>query len=510
MKSIKNKIEAFLDDRKRGGGTVTALIICAVMVVNVLLCYLTQTLGLFFYTAVYTEDFNISGMTDSLFAEAIDDGETVTITFFMERDTLAEHETGSFVLDTVEQFEQRYDGFIKTRFVNTYTKLDEQGNRVDTKKYETDMLGNEVSLNRASVVFESSDGDYRVLSNVINGVGFVDFYTFDANGVIVSFNGETIVASMISWVLADEHKTAYITANHAEQSDSNFATLLSVSGYYLNAINLQDRDVPDDAALLVISNPKNDFERAKAGLDIDTEIERLEKYVKEGGNLYVSLDPYVKRLDNLESFIESHGIKLKSSATDKGELRHLIHDPKNAITIDGYTLLAEMATGGIADSIASTVDSYSKGGIILRDAGALELFGNAKPLLVSSNASELTLGGEVIEGKGGYVIAAHSTYTNSTEGAKTANIFVISSVYITASDALTSNEYSNRDFLYALFEHVFGAKNLPYGANSVTYVTDDLKNLTMGQARIYSTLLLCIPVAIAATGVIITIRRKYR
>lgn len=510
MKSFKNKIGDFLEDRKHGGSTVMALIIAAVIVVNVILCYVTQSFGLYFFVAEYTEDFTISGKTDELFNDAIDDGKTVTITFLMERDTLAEHSTGSFVLDTMEQFAARYENFLKIRYVNTYTKLDQDGNRVDLKKYETDMRGNPVTLNRAAVIFESSDGDYISLTNMIGGVGFVDFFTFDTSGEIVSFNGETITASMICWVLADEHKTAYITANHAEENDMNFATMLSVSGYYISAINLQDKDVPDDAAMVIISNPKNDFERAKEGTGIVTEIERLEKYVKEGGNLYISLDPYVKRLDNLETFIESHGIKLMSSNTENGELRHLVRDPDNAITIDGYTLLADFATGGIADSISQTVNRYSTGGIVLRDACALELSGNAKPLLITSSASECTLGGQVVEQTGSYAVAAHSTYTDTASGAKTANIFVVSSIYLSASDALTSNSYSNRDFIYALFEHAFGAKDLPYGANSVTYVTDTLKNLTMGEARVYTALLISVPVAIAALGIIITIRRKYR
>lgn len=508
MKSFKKKIDAFFDDRRYSTGTVTTLIISSVIVLNLILCYLTQIFGLYFYKAEYTEDFTISGMTDEAFEEAEEQGEKITITFLMDRDSLDAHATGGFVLDTVEQFKQRYENFITLRYVNTLTKLDQDGNRVELEKYKKDMRGNDVSLGRTAVIFESSHS-HRVLSNVVGGVGFVDFYTFDSSGSIVSFNGETIVSSMIMWVLAQEHKTAYITANHSEENDSNFATMLAASGYYLGAINLQDSDVPSDAAMVVISNPKNDFE---AGSGIITEIERLEKYVNAGGNLYVSLDPYVKRLNNLETFIEGFGIKLRSGQTDSGELRYLVRDPNKAITIDGYTILADIAKGGIADSISATVSSYADGGIILRDAAALELSGNAKPVLVTSGGSECTLGGEVADTKGGYTIAAHSTHTHTDDGgvSNTANIFVVSSIYLCSSDAVTSNAYSNRDFIYSLFDHAFGAENPPYGANSVTYFADDLKNLTMGEAKLYTALLLTIPAVIAAVGVAVTIRRKNR
>ena len=507
MNSFKTKIQAFLENRKSSNATATALIICAVMVVNVLLCYVTQAFGLFFYQAEYTEDFTISGMSDELFNSAKDEGKSVTLTFLMERDTLAQHATGSFVLDTAEQFKERYGDFIKLRFVNTLTKLDEDGNRVELEKYKTDNPEGEVILSRSAVIFESSDGNHRVLSNVRGGTGFVDFFTFDSAGSIVSFNGETVISSMICWVLADEHKTAYVTANHAEENDANFATLLAASGYYIKNINLQDTDVPDDAGMLIISNPKYDFERAKPG--IVTEIERLEEYVSRGGNLYISLDPYVKELNNLEDFIATHGIELQSKSTDNGDVRLMVRDPENAITLDGYTLLVDFASGGIADSIAATTERYSKGEIILKDASALKLTGNATPLLVTSPSSVCTAASEIADSAGSYVVAAHSTYTKN-DGAPTANIFVVSSVYISASDALTSNSYSNRDFTYALFEHAFGAQNLPYGANSVTYVTDDLKNLTMGEARLYAALLISLPIALAAVGAVIIIRRKNR
>lgn len=510
MKSIRNKLAAFFEDRKHSGEVATALLICAVMVFNVILCYLTESFGLYFYRAEYTEDFTISGMTDDVFESAIDNGDEITITFLMDRETLENHSTGLFVLDTADQFKERYGDFITLRYVNTLTKLDQDGNRVELEKYKTDMRGNEVTLSRTAVIFESSNGSYRVLSNVQGGVGFVDFYTFNSSGEVVSYNGETIVSSMIMWVLADEHKTAYITANHSESNDVNFATMLAASGYYISAINLQDTDVPDDAAMVVIASPKNDFECAADGR-IETEIERLEKYVQQGGSLYVSLDPYVKRLNNLETFIESFGIKLRSGQTDKGELRHIVRDPDRAVTIDGYTLLSEFATGGIADTISATVNRYSRGGIILRDAAALELYAssNARAVLLSSDSSECTLGDTVVDTEGSYAVAAHSTRV-SDDGENTANLFVISSVYLCSSDAVTSNAYSNRDFIYSLFDHAFGAENPPYGANSVTYVSDDLKNLTMGEAKLYTALLLAIPAVLAAVGFAVIIRRKNR
>ena len=101
-----------------------------------------------------------------------------------------------------------------------------------------------------------------------------------------------------------------------------------------------------------------------------------------------------------------------------------------------------------------------------------------------------------------------STYEN--ENGAVGSVVVSPSVFITATDALTSGGYANREFVYAMIEEVFGAGSPPYGCNTVFYTEDVLENLTMGTARIYAVVLLMIPVAIAAVGVFVTVRRKNR
>ena len=491
-------------------GAATALIILSVMVFNVIFTLLTESFGWYLYRAEYTEDYTVTGMTDEILASA--EGKTVDIIFCMTENELENHTTGKFVLNTAKQYDEKYD-FINITFVNTFTRLDQDNNRVDLEKYKTDMNGNETGIAKTSVVFSSGE-NYRVLTNVYNGTGFVDFFTFDSSGYIASYNGETVLASMVSWVLADEHRTAYITKNHGELSDATFGTLLAAAGYTVKSINLQDEDVPLDASLVIISNPKNDFERG-ANAEVRTEIERLTSYVNRGGSLYVTLDPYVNKLPNLETFIKDFGISFAESEVGGAKLRNIVRDTKNAITPDGYTILAEYASSELADAVSANVKKYNDGGIILREASALDLgeiksgyTGDAQPLLVSTAASVCEVGGEVVDDSGKYCIGAVSTVKG--EDGNTAKIFVMPSVYITASDALISNSYANRDFLYSLFEEFYGADNMPYGCNSVTYVSDDLKNLTMGAARTYTAVLLAIPVILAVTGAVVIIRRKNR
>jgi hypothetical protein len=266
--------------------------------------------------------------------------------------------------------------------------------------------------------------------------------------------------------------------------------------------------VPDDASLLVISNPTSDFEASKDST-VFAEMDRLKAYVERGGNIFVSLDPYAKSLPILEGFLAGHGITLSTTEIASGKrVRNIVKDSENAITPDSFTLIAEYANSSLADKISATVKANGDGGIMLKDVSAITVSGNAKPLLKTSSDAVLEANGKTVSEAGNYCIAAYSEYF--TEGGNKTNIFVVPSIYLAASDALIANGYSNKDFTYSLFEELYGAEGMPYGCEPLLYGSQILENLTMGTARIYTTITLLIPTAILAVGVAVIIRRKYR
>ena len=87
---------------------------------------------------------------------------------------------------------------------------------------------------------------------------------------------------------------------------------------------------------------------------------------------------------------------------------------------------------------------------------------------------------------------------------------MFSSIYISVSDALVTNGYSNTDFMYSLFDNFYGHGGMPYGCDVIKIDTSTLENLTMGTAKIYTALILAVPVAIAIFGAVTVIRRKNR
>ena len=506
MGNFKRKIKDALGGEGFSASTMTALVLAIVAVLNVLLYTLVEFFGLYLYKPE-SDDLTISGATDALFAPAIADGKKVTIYFCYSEDEMKNHDVGSYVYETAKYYEERYPGFIELDYINIITRRNKNGEIVSLSKYQTDMHGNETPIYGSSVIFECGN-NYRVVTDTSTSAGYAPFFTLNSSGEVTSYNGEEVMAGMISWVLTNEHKNAYFTRYHGETVDISFSNLLSCAGYYVDVIDLRKEKVPDDADLLVISNPTSDFEAAREGSGLYAEIDRLKSYVERGGNLYVELDPYVKNLPVLEKFISECGISFSTTDTESGKkIKNMIKDSRNAITTDGFTLVTDFSDDELSQKISANVSKYSGGRVMIREASALTLSENAKPLLVTSSAAVLEAGGETVSTDGPFCVAAYAEVVSEDAVAK---VFVVPSVYLAVSDSLITDGYANKDFIYSLLDEFFGAENLPYGCNVVLYDTQMLENLKMGTAKLYTALILLVPVAVAVVGTVVIVRRKSR
>ena len=486
------------------GAYITAALIAVAVVFNVVIYSLTLLLGLFIYSP-QSDDMSLTGDSELLFGEAIEKGKTVTVIFCNTEDTLKNHDTGAFVYKTANALKEKYPDFINLKYINVITGRDENGERFSLEPYKKDMMGNETKILSSSVIF-TSGRSWRVITDLATSVGYADFYSLDSTGAAYSYNGEEVITSMIAWVLTEEHGRAYFTQGHGETADVAFSNLLSCAGYYVDLINLKKEEVPTDADLLVISNPISDFER---GEGIRTEIERLTDYVKRGGKVYVTVDPYVRELPQLQEFLSDMGITVTDSTTEGGIYsRDLIKDSTKAISTDGLAFVATFGEGQTAKKISEIIGAYGTGSVLVSDVARLTLQDNAEGILYASSTASLVTAGKTSDTGGGYCAAAVATVENR-EG-EDGKIFVIPSVFLTSGDLLSAKGYSNRDFVYALFAECMGAKTTPYGCNSVVYDTTTLENLTMGAARTYTAILFAIPLSLSVWGAVVIIRRRNR
>ncbi len=514
MKKPSIKPKELLENRSVLSVTLTVVLIFAIVAVNVFAYAITNVFGLYFYSPE-TQD-TVSGATDSMFRGAIAEGRKVRLTFCMDERSLSVHSTGSLVYQTAKALEERYSdsSFIEIRYVNIITGLDQSGERVDLAKYQTDMRGNATKVNASTVIFECGE-QYKVITDTYTSAGFYQFYTLDSAGRVYAYNGEEVLASMISWVLVPdaEHGTAYMTQNHGETADMSLTNVLACAGYYVDVLNLRQSEIPADADLLIISSPTTDFERGKEDPDVHAEIERLTDYVGRGGNLLVLFDPLVKKLPVFEAFLAEYGFVMPSVESEEGGFaRYLVKENGAAITTDGMTFIAEAAPSEgniIAADIASAMGAHGGSRVLVSKSAYLELSKGAKPLLLSSSDSVAIAGGTVYGTDGSYAVAAYNAVAVGT-GSDYARIAVIPDVYLTSSEATVTNTYTNKNFVYATMKVLFDSSAMPLGCKNLMTSTTVIEGLTQGTAKTITAILLAIPVAIAAVGAVILIRRKNR
>lgn len=530
MKKIKEKLAAWIRGERVTGSTICALVIGVIIAFNAIVYAFSVKYDLYLAYEV-EDDLTISSASEVLFADAIEEaketGERVRIVFCRSKSqfdpqssTYTNDATAKFYI-TAKQFEEKYPDFIELAYVNLLTKRMSVGESdketlIDLTEIQTeDGEGGYFPLYNSSVVFMSNKPELGRDKRYVQDITSAAFtLASESSDSFSSYNGEEIIASMALWVVTpkSEHKNAYITTYHGEQPDVTLINMLTCAGYSIDILDLRQHElVPEDADLVVISNPTKDFATSTENSDLFSEIDKLERYVEEGGNLYVALDPYVDKLHILEDFLEKYGIVFSEpeDAKDKDVVRHIIRDNDNAITADGFTLVADFADA--EDVITKDAVKFNENGkVIIRESAALKIVDDklAKPILVSSPASSIYEGSERVDDSGSYCVAALSSF--DTENGNRSNIFVVPSVYITANDALEKKGYANRDFLYSVFDNVFGMENVPYGCSPVYRRDAVLENLTMKTARIYTVIILSIPVALAAVGAVITIKRKNR
>ncbi len=512
MKKIKSRLKAVLRGDKLKSTSITALLIGVIIAVNIIVYTLTAVFGLYLTPSVEDYDLSISEASDILFADAIEKGKKVTVMFCRSIDEMPQEiaantdEIGIFHI-TASNFQKRYGDLFDFEYVNILTHRNQDGEVVPLEDYRiTDDSGNAYPIYESTVIFKCEDR-HKTVSNVISSAFIYDSTVSES--YYTSYCGEEVFASMVMQVLNEETKKVQFTTFHSEQVDSMFGSILACAGYEIDTVNLRKDEIDEDTDLIVISNPQTDFERSAEGSSVRSEVDKLREFIKEGGNIYVALDPYVDKLVSLEGFLAECGISYSEREENGKLLRDIVKDNDNAITMDKVTIVANAAADGTGAVISNRLNEAGKNDVIISHCAKLNLDKAAEPLLVTTASASTYAGDKQTDNSGNYCIAATAKYIDE-KGKECGNIVMVPSIYLTANDALSSSGYANRDFLYAVAETVFGAEDVPIGSKIIHFDTGVLQNLTAKTMRLYTVLVFIIPAALIVVGTFVVIRRKNR
>ncbi len=496
-----------LRSRNLYGIILTAVIIAVVVVLNTVIFGLARKNSWYFYTSRPLQH-TIGTGTDDYVREVADRGE-VRILFCDTPENLEGEQAFNLVWQTAHQFAERHSDFVSVETVNIFT----DPASVEHYKYETDDEGNFVldedgkrkkinEVNRNSVIF-AGENDFAVLP-------MQSFFILDEEKVIVSYTGEEVTAAMIHRVQTPETRpTAYFTTAHGESYSESFMNRLVCAGYAINTVDFVSQDLTyRDGDIIIISNPQYDFTRGREG--VIGELDEMDAFLEAGGSVFAMLDPVVTNTVKLEEFLSSWGLTVMRAETSaSAHDTVMVHDSANSITTDGYALITEISREGVGAEIADAMEAAGAGRIIISRASPITVASptgkTAIPLLTSSSSSTASADGQVVDEDGNYAVAAMSR-DEATGG----GVFVVSSVYLIAEDALATNEYGNRDLIFFVIGELCDV-SVPTGGTHLLFDETTVEDLTMWEARFF-TVILCvmIPLGVVIAGTVILIKRRNR
>ena len=180
----------------------------------------------------------------------------------------------------------------------------------------------------------------------------------------------------------------------------------------------------------------------------------------------------------------------------------------NSLTPDGYAVATSFSQSDPGRVIRERIRAFSDADVVLKRAAAIDLTPvegvEASPVLSVGRSASVWADGKKVDDAGEYAVAAYATHSDGSD------VFLVSSVYMTSSDAIRSNGYANADFIYAVLEYANGAA-VPLGTKVLLIKTDTLEGVTRGVIRLTLAILFAvIPAAVVAVGCVVRVRRKNR
>lgn len=180
------------------------------------------------------------------------------------------------------------------------------------------------------------------------------------------FQGETVIAAMLEYVVADVIPVHYVLTGNGERAFASSA-LEEIYTYYGSSYKTLDlrsvKEIPEDASTLLVLAPDTDYSAE--------EIAMLKAYLKRGGQITVLTDEENLSMPNLMSLMASYGM---SATTDTVGEKITVEADENE---DGES----EETVEFSDSVTATINTQHESLTALDEISSLPL-----PVITGGNA----------------------------------------------------------------------------------------------------------------------------
>lgn len=470
--------------------TLTAIFIVIILLFNGIISALGTQFSL--YTEISGEKYyTLSNTTKTLLSGTDDE---ISIVFFAEKDLLIENSSMEMIVTLAEKY--------STEFKNISVKYIDLVRNNKEARALANLSTDGGTLHTTDVIIRSEK-----TGKVSKPISGNSFFTVNDSNVILGFNGERrFTESILAVANASDDKIAIITGHGETENLVNLSELLVGAGYDQTEqikVDLSKNDIPENTKLVIINNPKLDFLGGKVAVGGVNEIEKLNRYLKNYGNILVLLNNETGTLTNLSEFLNENGISYTSGYTVSdtaensryGSLGRAIH-----------ASFKQNTNNAVVERLASKTD-ISSAHIVMNSATPLKIDNEkASAVLVSSPGAKVT-NGTLPVNSGEQVLLAVSSKMNYVKNEeKWSNLFVSGSTDLVHTDLNYSTK--NADLLRNILS-VAGTVDIVTDIVTVPFADTNISGITTAQAMHITRITTLFPaIIILCVGAYVFIKRK--
>jgi ABC-2 type transport system permease protein len=342
--------------------------------------------------------------------------------------------------------------------------------------------------------------------NRFKTIAYDDFFNYSYGQYgeenIDSFAAEQQITNGIVYVNSEKQQIVYTLSGHGETALSGDVTKqLEVENYTLKELNLLQGDaVLDKDSMLIVSSPKRDISKDEA--------DKIKNFLSSGGRIAVFSDITKDSLPNLQELLGSYGIKLQNAVVVEGQAGRVAQSQIELLPqLESHDILNALKSKNmlIFTPVAQGIEELK----VKRDTIKIE------PLLKTSanswakvNLNSTTLTKEAADLVGPFNIAVAVTDEDKASG-KTAKLIVVGSSTFMNSNIVAATNGANLDFVMNSLNWLQDKKESttvrPKNLTAPNLVMNNLQRLALS-----GVVVIIIPAAIAAAGIIIWLRRRHR
>ena len=352
------------------------------------------------------------------------------------------------------------------------------------------------TIREGSVIVSCND-KHRVLN-------VADFYQVEESSYSTSysvsgFQGEQALTAAVTAVTSSETPAVYVLSGHQESVSSDFTTMLTNAGFTADVLSLTEKDIPEDAAILVISLPQTDYS--------EEEVNAIDAFIKNGGDvMYFDGTTSPTDLPVLYSYLKEWGIEMQADMVLDSEYNisdapYILASYTDSDYNKDLDSKSDMSlTAPNAKSIQTTDTGDDRSVEVLMESLDTSY---AKKLTDDTQYENYDRSDE--DASGPFSLAVMADYTGNDKGGQ---LFVCSSALMMSNDLMEASTLLNYDFLRNVTAQL---------RPDTTVISIPSKSLRASPLVIGTTasfvvfmLLLCIPVILFVCAGFVFFRRRNR